>query len=115
MKVALYAAVCMFFQDILEIAKAQGAARNNGKVVAIADTLYYYVLIAGTTIAAFTLHGNSTASKVFLLSFVTAANIAGNLTGTWLGKKFIKDEQAETHHKILEELVKKVKQLEEKL
>ena len=114
MKIAIIAAVCMFFLDILEIAKAQGAARNRGWVVATADTLFYFVSIIGTTIAAFTLHGVNNAEKVWVLGLVTAANVAGNLTGTALGKRFIRDHTEESQDAKLAHLTERVEALEAK-
>jgi len=114
MKIAIIAALCMVIQDILEIAKAQGAARNNGKIVAIADTLFWYVSITGTTLAAFTLHGGTLSSKIWVIILVSAANIVGNLLGTELGKRFIRDHSEESQDAKIQHLMERVEALEAK-
>jgi len=114
MNIALLAAVCMIIQDSLAVIKYQAASRNRGMIVASADVVIWFVSITGTTIAAFTLHGDNFGKKVAVVAAVSVANIVGNLLGTWLGQKFVTDEDEEEQDDKIEALEKRVAKLEAK-
>jgi hypothetical protein len=112
-KIALFAGLCMIIQDSLAVIKYQAAARNRGWVTAGADVIIWMVSITSTTIAAFTLHGNNFGQKVAVVICISCANVIGNLLGTWLGEKFVTDEDEEEQDALLIHLEQRIKKLEE--
>lgn len=114
MTIVLLAAICMIIQDSLAVIKYQAASRNRGLIVASADVVIWFVSITGTTIAAFTLHGDNFGKKVAVVVAVSFANIIGNLLGTWLGQRFVTDEDEEEQDDKIEALEKRVAKLEAK-
>lgn len=95
MLIALLAAGCMVIQDSLAVIKYQAAARNRGIIAAAADVVIWLVMVTSMTISTFTLHSGTLAQKAWVVGLVSAANIAGNLLGTYLGKRFVSDEAEE--------------------
>ena len=114
MNIAIVAAVCMIIQDSLAVIKYQAAARNKGMIAAAADVVCWYVAITTTTIAAFTLHGNNFGAKVAVVAAITCANIAGNLLGTYLGRRFVVDEESEAQDDRLDAIEERLTRLETK-
>jgi hypothetical protein len=113
MTLAVVAALCMVIQDALAVIKYQAAARNRGVVAAAADTIIWLVMITTMTISTFTLHGNNFAAKAWVVGLVSAANIAGNLLGTYLGKRFVKDTTNLDQDSRLEQLEGEIARLRE--
>jgi hypothetical protein len=88
MIVALIAAGCMIVSDVLAVILVQAEAANRGWLAGLMDMLGWYVGIATTTISVTTLAGRDTASKIWVLVLVGAANVLGTklgqVTGKWL-------------------------------
>ena len=112
--IALLAGICMIIQDSLAVIKYQAAARNRGLIVAGADVIIWGFSITCTTIAAFALHGHNTSAKVAVIVCVSIANVAGNLLGTYLGKRFVKDVEEDAQDARLKALEDRVIALETK-
>lgn len=93
MWLAILAGACMMFQDTLSALKFQAITRNHGFTAAIIDVFLWGVTITGTIIAAFSLHGNNFREKVLVVIFVTMGTLIGNVGGTRVGKKFVKDTE----------------------
>ena len=114
MLIALFAAVCMIIQDSLSVIKYQAAARNRGIIAASADVVIWIFSITCTTIAAFTLHGHNLGAKIAVVVAISCANITGNLLGTYLGKRFIKDDDEEAQDARIKKLEDRISKLEGK-
>jgi len=91
--ILILAFVCMIVQDTLAALKAQAVNRNHGVVAGFLDNGTWLTSTIGVTIAAFTFHGHDTVRIVTLICVIFIANMFGNYSGTWLGKRFVIDEQ----------------------
>ena len=113
MTLAIVAALCMVVQDALAVIKYQAAARNKGVVAAAADTVIWLVMITTMTISVTALQGHNTSEKIGVVVLVSLANIAGNLLGTFLGKRFVKDTTNLSQDARLADLEGEIKRLRE--
>ena len=86
MTIALLAALCMVFQDILGVCMVQAEARNHGLIAGLCDAgMWLFGLISIGS--ALNHHGGE---RWLIIAFVSAANIIGSILGVRIGKKFIK-------------------------
>lgn len=92
MNIALLAALCMVFQDVLGVLMVQAEARNHGFIAGICDSAMWLFAIATTTISVTALQGHSVHEKALVIVCVTIANLLGSVIGVYLGKKFIKEQ-----------------------
>jgi hypothetical protein len=92
MNVAILAAIAMVTQDIFEVLKDQAQARNRGFLAGLFDTLMWYALITSTTVSVTALQGHKLSQKVLVILLVSIANFAGQMSGVYLGSKYIKEK-----------------------
>jgi len=93
MWLVVLAGACMAVQDTLNALKVQALSRNHGLAASIIDAFLWGATITGTTIAVFAFHGNNWAEKITLIVSVVVGTFIGNISGSRLGKKFIKDAE----------------------
>jgi hypothetical protein len=92
MIVLLWAAVAMVCQDILGVMLTQAEARNRAWTAAWLDALYWIAGITTTYNALGSLHTHSFWHRGLVIGVMTCANVFGTVTGTRLGKRWIKTE-----------------------
>lgn len=105
MIIAILAALAMFAQDVIAVPLTQAEARNRAHLAGILDTVGWLVAIATTFISVNTLQGHSLAAKVWVIVLVSGANYFGTVTGTALGKRFVKDKSVSERLDALEAVV----------
>ena len=88
--VALLAGVAMVLQDVLGVLLTQAEARDKAILAGILDSVGWLAAIATTTLTVTVLQGHSTEEKIVVILVVTLANFVGTVTGTLIGKKYIK-------------------------
>lgn len=92
MNIAIIAALCMVFQDVVGTLMVQAEARNHGWLAGLCDSVMWLFTIATTTISVTALQGNNTREKVIVIVAVTAANLVGSQLGVLVGKRYIKND-----------------------
>lgn len=92
MTIAILAALAMFIQDLVAVPLVQAEARNKAHLAGLLDTVGWLVAIATTFISVNTLQGHSLSAKVWVIALVSSANYLGTLTGTRLGKRFVRED-----------------------
>jgi hypothetical protein len=92
MVVAILAALAMFAQDLIAVPLVQAESRTQAHLAGLLDTVGWLVAIATTFISVNTLQGHNTTEKVLVIVLVSGANYLGTLTGTKLGKRFVKED-----------------------
>lgn len=91
MTIAIFAALAMILQDVLEVLKDQAQARNRAILAGLFDSLMWLALITTTSISVTALQGHKINQKVLVIVLVSAANFVGQLTGVIIGEKLIKE------------------------
>lgn len=92
MNIALLAALCMVFQDVLGTLMVQAEARNHGWLAGFCDSVMWLFSIATTAISVTALQGHNIHEKVLVILLVTLANLVGSRLGVYFGKKYIKEQ-----------------------
>lgn len=87
--VALIAALSMICADVLATVMVQMEAANHGWFAGVMDGLGWIVGITTTSISVRVLNGHSTTGKVWVILFVTVANVLGTKLGQVTGQKLL--------------------------
>ncbi len=90
--IGLLAAGAMFAQDVISVPLTQAEARNRAHLAGLLDTAGWLVAITTTFVSVDTLQGHSLSAKVLVILLVSASNYFGTVTGTKLGKRFVKED-----------------------
>lgn len=90
MRLVLLAAISMVLADIVATLEVQAESRNRGQLAGLLDVVGWLVSITTTTTSVTALQGNNFGLKVAVVLAVSAANYAGTVVGTWLGKRWVK-------------------------
>lgn len=112
MLLAILAGICMMFQDTLSVIKFQAASRNHGLIAAVVDIFLWGLTMAGTTITVFALHSGNRHETVLIIIFVAIGTVIGNISGTKVGKKFVKDTENLSQDAQIKALKDRVDELE---
>jgi hypothetical protein len=91
--IALLAAVAMVLSDLIAVPLVQAEARDKAHLAGMLDTAGWLVTITTTFLSVNALQGHSFSTKVWVVTLVSGANYIGTLTGTKLGKRWIKDDE----------------------
>ncbi len=93
MNIAILAALCMVFQDVLGVVMVQAEARNHGWIAGVADSIQWLFAIATTTFSVTALQGHNLHEKILVIVAVTLANLVGSRLGVLVGKKLVKEQK----------------------
>ena len=89
--VIVIAAIAMVIQDILATLLVQAESRNRSVLAGGLDALMWIAGITTTYNALDALHSPSLWHKVLTIAVMSVANVGGTMTGTVIGKRFIKE------------------------
>ena len=90
--IALLAAGAMLLQDLIAVPLTQAEARNRAHLAGLLDTVGWLVAITTTFVSVNTLQGHDLTAKVLVVVLVSASNYFGTMTGTKLGKRWVKED-----------------------
>lgn len=94
MTVLLCAAAAMVWQDIFGTLLTQAQARNREWLAALFDNAYYLGWIVSTYVAVGAMNHASLAHRALVVAVMMVANTVGIVTGTRLGKRWVKQEKS---------------------
>ena len=90
MEIALLAALCMVFEDIIATVMVQAEAGNHGIISGLCDCIGWGLAIATTAITVTALQGHNLHEKILVITLVTIANFLGSILGVEVGKRVFK-------------------------
>lgn len=93
MVIALLAAVCMYFQDLMAVFLVQAEARNRAVLAGLMDSLMWIFGISTTAISIDALLNGTFTQKAEVIAAVTIANFFGSYSGVKIGHRYIKEEK----------------------
>lgn len=94
MTIIALAAAAMVIQDILAVLLTQAEARNRAHLGGWLDAAMWLAGIWTTNWSLEALHSHHLAMKIGVMAAVSCANYVGTVTGTKIGRRFVKEEPA---------------------
>lgn len=94
MTIVLLAAAAMVVQDVLAVLMTQAEARNRAHLAGWLDAAMWLAGIWTTNWSLQALNSHTLALKVGVMVAVSIANYAGTVTGTLIGKRWVREEPA---------------------